>query len=142
MFAQVLANLEGVDLASFNTTTPIFNDVAPGAWYFAAIQWGYEAGVVMGVGAGNFAPDQSITREQMAVMMYRFVEMRNIQLPEGVTLGFNDQEAISYWAVESVDAMSIAGVFVGRPNGAFDPGATATRAEVAAAFARFLDLIN
>jgi len=141
MFAQVLANLEGVNLAAYASTSPTFGDVAPNAWYFAAVQWAAEAGVVQGVGGGNFAPHDNVTREQMAVMLYRYANMRNITLLTGFATPFADQASISPWAVDAVAAIQDAGIVQGRGGGIFDPQATATRAEVAAIFARFLQMM-
>jgi len=142
MFAQVLANLEGVDLASYSATIPIFADVSSSAWYFVAIQWASDVGIINGVGYGNFAPNDNITREQMAVMLYRFVNIKGIELPQGSVTTFIDQDTISPWAAEAVTAIQRAGMVTGRPDESFDPQATATRAEVATIFARFLQIIQ
>jgi hypothetical protein len=68
MFAQVLANLNGVDLSQYTTANPSFEDVLSSQWYFAAVEWALELGVVSGVGYNQFSPSDPITREQMAVM--------------------------------------------------------------------------
>ena len=139
MFAQVLLNLDG---GSPSFTTSSFDDVSTTAWYFAAVEWAAQQGVVLGVGEGTFDPGRPITREQMAVMLYRFVNAMEIELPQVETAAFTDQASISVWAVDAVRAIQAAGIIVGRPDGSFDPQTTATRAEVATIFARFLDLID
>jgi hypothetical protein len=141
MFVQVLARLYGADLGAFAENAPAFYDVEPGAWYFAAVEWAAQMGIVLGFGEGMFAPQMEITREQMAAMLYRYVQFMGIQLPVGEVAAFIDQDAISDWAREAVEAIQAAGIVAGRPDGSFDPQATATRAEVAAIFARFLELI-
>ena len=141
MFAQVLANLEGIDLAAFANVSPSFEDVSADAWYFAAVQWAAEMGIVRGVGDGNFDPSRPITREQMAVMLHRYITIRDIEIPRDETTEFIDQADISYWAVDAVGAIQAAGIIQGN-NGAFSPQNNATRAEVATIFARFLNLIR
>jgi len=139
MFVQVLANLEGVNLNPYRNQAPIFNDVSAGAWYFPAIQWAASQGLVRGVGNNNFAPSAPATREQIAVMLNNYVVSRGIELPAslGAASIFTDHSNISYWALESVLAMQAAGIITGYPDGSFNPQGTATRAEVAAIFARF-----
>jgi len=89
---------------------------------------------------GNFAPNNNITREQMAVMLHRYAEMRDVALPQGAGVSFIDQASISPWASDAVAVIQRAGIVQGRDDGRFDPQATATRAEVAAIFARFLPI--
>jgi len=137
MFAQVLANLEGVDTSVFNNL-PKFVDVVDSAWYFGAVEWAAGAGIVQGVGGDNFAPDLPITREQMVVMLFRYVEIMGIEIAQGYIANFIDQDEISYWAVDAVRAIQGADLVGGRPDGRFDPLSTATRAEVSAIFTRFL----
>ena len=142
MFAQVLANLEDVDLSAYRNVTPTFNDVSATAWYFEAVEWAVRQGIVLGVGNDNFAPNAHITREQMAVMLYRYADVMGIEFEDSVTETFTDEASISYWAVDAVSVIQSAGIVVGRPDGRFDPQATATRAEVATIFARFLSIIE
>ena len=138
MFAQVLANLEGANTGAY---TANFNDVSSGAWYFGTVGWAADSGIITGVGNGNFAPNTPVTREQMAVMLYRYAEIKGITLPSITSGSFTDQGNISYWAVDAVSAVQAAGIVTGRPDGRFDPQATATRAEVATIFARFLEIV-
>ena len=142
MFVQALANLEEVDLTAYETASPTFNDVPSSAWHFAAVEWAAGQGIVQGVGNDNFAPNAPITREQMAAMLYRYIQIRGIEIPANQTTTFADFDAISYWAVDAVEAIQAAGIITGRPSGNFDPRTTAIRAEVAAIFARFLNVIE
>ena len=138
MFVQVLANLEDVDISVYRTQTATFNDTSPSTWYFAAIEWAASQGLVSGVGNGNFAPNRPITREEMAVMLNRYIVSRGIVLPQGETSLFADQNSMSYWAIEGVTAIQAAELITGHPDGRFAPQDTATRAEVATIFARFI----
>lgn len=140
MFAQALANLEGVNLAPYTIAEAAFNDVYYDSWYFPAVQWAYTAGLIQGVGGGNFNPGANVTREQIAVLLHRYASSRGIWLPQGPTATFTDQANISYWAADAVAAIQQAGIIQGRPGGEYDPLGTATRAELAALFARFLPM--
>ncbi|MCL2387283.1 MAG: S-layer homology domain-containing protein [Defluviitaleaceae bacterium] len=138
MFVQVLANLEGVNLAAYSTRTGTFGDTDSTAWYFAAVEWAAGQGLASGVGEGNFAPNAHITREEMAVLLHRYIVSRGILLPQNETTHFTDSTEISPWAVEGIAAAQQAGLITGRPEGNFAPRDTATRAEVATIFARLL----
>jgi len=138
MFAQAIANMEGVDLDMYRQVTPTFDDVSSTAWYFAAVEWAARMGIVSGVGDGRFDPNSHITREQMAVMLYRYAQVRNIPLPVAQAERFADFDTVSVWARNGVEAIQSAGFIGGRGDGRFDPLATATRAEVATIFARFI----
>ena len=119
-----------------------FSDVNPGAWYANATTWAHHNGIVLGVGDGSFAPAANITREEMAVMLYRFANHRNLNLPTGNNANFSDANTVSSWASDAVSAIAEAGVLQGRPNGTFAPLDTANRVEAAAVFARMLAIIG
>ena len=138
MFAQVLLNLYDGDPVFITSS---FTDVSTTAWYFTAVEWAASLGIVEGVGNDRFAPHSPITREQIAVMLYRFVNVKDIDIPQGAADTFADQAYISYWAVDAVRAIQAAGVIMGHPDGRFAPQGTATRAHVAAMFARLLDSV-
>ena len=138
MFATVLARLDGADLSAY--TSSRFNDVPNGEWYTASIEWAADKGIVNGVGDGAFAPNQDITREQMAVMLYQYVAYKGYSLTMADSAGaFNDAANISDWAAEAVSEIQKAGIITGKPNNLFDPQGIAVRAEVATIFARFIE---
>jgi len=142
MFAQVLANLGYADFDVNTETTSGFFDVSNDAWYFAAVEWAYSLGIVSGFDDGSFAPRNNITREQMAVMLFRFINIMDVEVTSDSAEVFTDQDTVSPWASEAVKAMQSMGFITGRPDGSFDPRATATRAEVATIFARFLAAVD
>jgi len=120
MFTQVLANLEGVDLSEFNTSR--FTDVPMSVWYAPAVEWAASVGLVSGVGNNRFAPEDNITREQMATILYNYIEWRNILLTVNVeTTSFVDEDQISSWALEAVKSIQAAGIISGKPGNLFDP---------------------
>ncbi|MCL1925477.1 MAG: S-layer homology domain-containing protein, partial [Defluviitaleaceae bacterium] len=140
MFAQALANMNRLDITGLVSN---FSDVSSNAWYSAPIAWAANAGIVQGTGYGQFSPNMNITREQIALMLFNYANYRGITLPTtGWTGGFADANSISPWASVAVEALNSAGVITGRPGGAFDPQANATRAEVAAMFARFANFVD
>jgi hypothetical protein len=140
MFAQVLANIEGIDLSVYRASR--FTDVAAGAWYAPAVEWAALVGIVGGMGDGHFAPEASITREQMATMLANYISFKGYTLPPAsqTTTAFNDEASIAPWARDAVKMMQAAGIISGRPGNIFDPQGTATRAEVATIFARFIEI--
>ena len=142
MFVQVLANHKDVDLSAYSNVTPTFYDVMPNAEYFAAVEWAAGQDLILGIGNGNFAPGAPITREQVAAVLYRYINVVDIRLPQSYAVSFADQNYISYWAIGAVNAIQRAGIVNGRPDDIFDPQANASRAETAAIFARFLSAIQ
>jgi hypothetical protein len=138
MFAQVLANIEGVDLSVYTASS--FADAAAGAWYAPAVEWAAGAGIVSGYGNGLFGPEDDISREQMAQMLINYVKYKGYALPARQTATFNDEASIASWAYEAVKQIQAAGVVSGKPGNIYDPKGNATRAEVATIFARFIEV--
>jgi hypothetical protein len=137
MFAQVLANIERIDLSQYQTSR--FTDVPVGAWYASAVEWAASVGIVNGVGDNRFDPEANITREQMAVMLMNYVRYKGYELPVREVAAFNDEAIIASWALDAVKTIQAAGIVSGRGNGMYEPQATATRAEVATIFTNFIN---
>ena len=117
-----------------------FDDVPDGMWYSDAVAWAGGTGVVNGMGENMFAPNAEVTREQMAVMIVNFAALAGTELPKTKDAAdVTDEAAINGWAKDAVHAAQQAGIINGRDSGAFDPQATATRAEVAAILHRFAE---
>lgn len=129
-FATMLANLAGANLES--TENP-FKDVKSDAWYAKAVTWAYNNEIVNGTGLDTFAPDANVTRQDMAVMLSRYVDkIAKISLPETADeIKFVDSASISTYASEAVRTMQLADVISGKPGNKFDPKGNATRAESA-----------
>ena len=127
-FAQILANMSGADLSTYNKAS--FSDVSTSDWYCNAVEWAYENGVVLG-NNGNYNPNSNITRQDMAVMISRYSsKIANYTLPEtALAVAFSDQSSISSYASDAVSAMQKAGIISGKGGNIFDPTANATRAE-------------
>lgn len=112
-----------------------FDDVPEDAWYYNSVMWAAGNDIVLGDGNGNFDPDENITREQLAAILYRFMAEDSGELGEnGAASSFVDSGDISDWAVESIEWAVTSGLIKGEPaTGGFavKPQDNATRAEVA-----------
>ena len=115
-----------------------FTDVADDAAYKDAVVWASGKGVVSGYGS-TFGPDDLITREQMAVMLFNYAKVYEMDLTvdETALQAFQDAGDISDWAQEAVLWAVSIGLLTGQSAGVLAPTATATRAEVAAILMRF-----
>lgn len=129
-FALILARLSGADLSVYDSAS--FRDVKPGDWYFGAVQWAFENGVITG-SDGEFAPEAVIVRQDMAVMLTRYLsKVAKTSLSQASSAKtFTDGAAIADYAKDAVTDMQKAGILCGRPDGSFAPAGTATRAEAA-----------
>lgn len=118
-----------------------FNDVQPGDWFAPAAAAAQSLGIAEGYGDGRFGPNDSITREEMALFTDRAVKAMQRQLPAqagAAAKPFADQERISPYAQDSVQALAAAGILEGFENGSFQPKGLTTRAEAAAVICRLL----
>ena len=139
MFAQVLYNIEGAGGEGYSNTLD-FSDIVADAWYFKAVSWAYANGIVEGFD-GRFDPDRPITRQEMALMLYRYAEYKGCEIPANRDIpDFSDYSRISNWAESAARALAEAGVLSGS-NGEFMPGKNATRAEVAQMFKNFMRFV-
>lgn len=139
-FVQILANLSNADLSKYTTSS--FTDVQTGNWYYGAVEWASENGIAAGFD-GEFDPTATITRQDLAVMINRYVEnVAKAPLVYSVAaVNFTDYSHISEYAQSSVSAMQQAGIITGKMNQAFDPLANATRAEAAKMMAILIQMM-
>jgi hypothetical protein len=138
MFTAMLAKTDGADLSFSGCDAPHFIDVQRDEWYSAAVEWALHMGIVHGIGGGMFAPDEPISREQIAVMLRNYLGYRGVSVFAGETANISDRSSISGWALESVDAMRATGIVPDRPGDKFFPKLRVTNAEADAIFARLL----
>ncbi|MCI5604232.1 MAG: S-layer homology domain-containing protein [Clostridia bacterium] len=118
-----------------------FDDVISGSYYESAVAWAKENGIVKGYSDTEFAPDDNITREQIAAIMFRFAQFKKTA-PEGawaIRLDYADLGDICDWAVEAVMFCKLKGIMHGNENNEFKPDDNATRAESAAIVERFIE---
>jgi hypothetical protein len=117
-----------------------FADVAEGMYYYQAVNWAAQQGIVSGYGDGRFGPNDAVTREQLAAILYRFQHSTQ-QIPPDILMDkeYPDFSAISAYAKSAVTALTMQGVFRDIPGENFNPQAKASRAEVASMLQRFLE---
>ncbi|WP_313530621.1 S-layer homology domain-containing protein, partial [Anaerotignum sp.] len=140
MFVTALGRLAEADVSKYKTSS--FSDVKADAYYMGYVEWATKNNIVNGIGDGKFAPDQSITREQMAVIMANYAKAIGFNLPKAHAENtFADNAKINSYAASAVKQMQMAGVISGKDGNQFDPQGTATRAEVSAVLKRFVELM-
>ena len=131
-FAQILHNREGRPAVNYLMR---FEDVPGEAWCAEAIRWAASQGIVGGYGNGRFGPNDGITREQLAVMLWRYAGSPaaaggELHFSDAGKIGAHARDAMC-WAVEN-------GVMSGRGGGVLDPKGLATRAQAAQMLKNFL----
>ena len=121
-----------------------FRDVASGKYYTEGVAWAAKANVVTGYTADTFAPDDVITRGQLAVMLARYAKLIGLNTAADVTSldKFVDGESTADWAVDGVAWCVEQGILQGKGQDNLDSGANVTRAEVAVMLDRFIALIK
>jgi len=119
-----------------------FTDVAPASWYRDVINSAYSAGIIQGLTETKFAPEQNITREEMAVMIVRAKTYASGSSTDGnnkvAEVTFADSADISKWAREGVQTAARSGIIKGKAGLKFDPQGKASRAEAATVIKRLL----
>ena len=118
-----------------------FTDVPEGQWYSDAIAWAYEKAVVNGVAADRFGLNDSVTREQLVTLLYRFAQQVEVDTTGRDELAdYSDPDEISDYALEPFQWAVAMGIINGN-NGALLPANTATRAQCAKIMVIFSDLM-
>ncbi|TBL78145.1 S-layer homology domain-containing protein [Paenibacillus thalictri] len=135
-FATLL--VRGLGLTSSQKSS--FADVQPADWYAASIAAAAEAGIVNGRDDNRFAPNEPVSREEMAALLVRAAQYKGAKLQQAAALqgGFADQAQISGWAKTAVDTAAKSGLLQGKDAAKFEPHTPATRAESAQAIYNLL----
>jgi hypothetical protein len=146
MLATVLWRLENQPPATPNSSllTPNYTDIPAGQYYTDAIAWASANGIVNGMGDGTFAPDASITREQLVTMLYRYAIWLGMDTAvdgDALDATFTDGGLTSEWAADAMRWAVAKGMVNGMGDGTLNPKGTATRAQVAVLFMRFVLLM-
>lgn len=134
-FVKMLVSGLGLNQKDINIG---FIDVEENMWYAPYIFAASEAGLVKGIEDNVFGVGRNVTRQDIAVFLYRAAGFLNVELPKITTPVFDDKESISAYALDAVNALSKAGIINGNENGEFAPQKSATRAETARLIAEFL----
>ena len=132
-FAQILFNKEGRPVVNYLLQ---YGDVATGAWYTEAIRWATSRGIVGGYGNRMFGPNDNITREQLAVMLWRYAGSPAATDKE---LHFTDVDKASGYALEALRWVVENGILNGYGDGRLGPQGQATRAQVAQMLKNYLE---
>lgn len=144
-FAALVVRSLGLS-ASQKRVNSRFMDVGVDAWYAQVVEIAAEAGLVQGIGVNQFAPNEKINREQMAVIVFNAMKLAGapaIALEENDVLGkYTDHDKIAGWAKHAVAETSAAEMIQGYPDRTFAPQRYVTRAEVAAILKRFLQFVS
>ncbi len=143
MFVTVLGRMAGVE----NTVdeTPAFSDVVPGSYYSGYVAWATENDIVQGVSDGFFSPNTPVTREQIAVFLYRYAKHIGMDVSVGQVASphlFGDDDSIvSPWAMTAMVWANNRGIMKGTGS-IMEPQEKVTRAQVAQMLYNFSQLIN
>lgn len=135
---QIVYNMEGQPDV---TGDSVFTDVADGAWYADAVTWAAENGIVGGYGNGKYGPDDPITREQLAAILWRYAQAKGYDTTQGgmAIREYADFDQISSYAAEAMTWAVNTGIINGTSSTTLSPQGSATRAQVATILMRFIE---
>ncbi len=133
--AAILYRAAGSPAASGGT---VYSDVAGTAYYADAVRWASANGVVTGYADGTFRPNDPITRQQLAAILWRYAGSPSAEVGND----YADESTIASYAVTAVDWARDVGVISGRDGNRFDPNGRATRAQAAVILHRYLELMG
>lgn len=137
MIVTILYRLEGSPAV---TGTSAFVDVPAGQWYTDAVNWAAANQIVKGTSATTFAPNDSITREQMAAILYRYAQYKGYDVTKKADLsGYSDNGQVSAYAKDALAWANAAKLINGVTDTTLAPQGNATRAQVSAILHRFCD---
>ncbi len=137
MIVTILYRLEGSPAV---TGTNAFADVPASQWYTDAVNWAAANQIVKGTSATTFAPNDSITREQMAAILYRYAQYKGYDVTKKADLsGYSDNGQVSAYAKDALAWANAAKLINGVTNTTLAPQGNATRAQVSAILHRFCD---
>ncbi|WEK53580.1 MAG: glycosyl hydrolase 53 family protein [Candidatus Cohnella colombiensis] len=136
----IMMLMKTFDLIDESATTTL-SDVKEGSWSYSAIASAQKLGIIVGKSNGSFGVNDMISRQDMAVMVYKTAQILKVRLSQnGTVTTFADQSAIAGYANEAVMAMQNAGLINGSGNGKFEPKAKASRAQAAVLIYRLFQL--
>ena len=135
MFVMIIYRMEKEPQAGGS----VFVDVEIGGYYDRAVAWANANGIVSGVSKDRFAPNDPITREQMATILYRYANFKGYDVESNGNTAYSDSSSISGYARNAVSWAAANLLMKGDDDGSFLPNANATRAQAAAVFARMIE---
>lgn len=136
-FATILYRVNGEPVIEYSAKFP---DIVDGQWYTDGVLWANSIGVVSGYANGLFGPDDSITREQMAVMMYRYAKYKEYDISKTADISsFADASEVSSYAQDAFKWAVGSEIISGKAGNMLEPQGEATRVECAAIMMRFME---
>ena len=136
MLVTILYRLEGEPAV---TGEAGFDDVAAGQWYTDAVIWAAANDIVNGIGDNQFGPENTLTREQLVTMLYRYAQNKGYDVTASADLsGYPDAGQIQSWAQEAMTWAVAEGIVEGM-DGNLNPAGHATRAQIATILMRFCE---
>lgn len=140
MFVTVLYRLE--NNPEIPSGSP-FDDVQSGAWYADAVAWAYNQNIILGFDADTFAPNEPVSREEMATIMYRYASYKGYDVSATSTLSsYSDVASISYWALTPMKWAVAKDLIIGMSSVKLEPKTSSTRAQVAVMLMRFIENVS
>lgn len=139
MIVSILHRLEGGPVVENDA----FSDVSSDDWYGQSVAWAASVGVVNGFEDGTFRPNDPITREQMAAILYNYSQYKGYDVSARADLSkYSDAASVSSWATEVLSWANAEGLVNGMTKTTLDPQASATRAQVATILMRYTQMIG
>ena len=139
MMAQILWNMEGKPVVNYAMS---YTDVDTDAWYAEAVRWATAQGIMSGYGYNKFGPNDDMTREQLVTIMYRYAQMKKVDVSIGEDtniLSYDDAFDVSEWAVPAMQWAVGAGIVNGTSASTLSPKNNASRAEIATIVMRYCE---
>lgn len=138
MMAQILYNMEGTPM----TSSPYFSDVPLAAWYADAVGWVSAWDIMNGYGDSRFGPEDGVTREQIATILYQYASYKGYaRSSSGSLSAYRDAGQVSSWAEPAMKWAVYRGLISGTSGTTLSPQSVATRAEVAQILMTFCENI-
>ena len=119
-----------------------FDDVASGSYYATAVAWAAKNGIVDGYNSTRFGPNDAVTREQIATMLYRYAKWLGYSASGSSLAGYSDASSVSSWAKDAMGWAVKNSVVTGVTATKLNPASSATRAETAQMFMNFYEYLN
>ncbi len=140
MIVTILHRLEGEPESDADHG---FHDVHDSAWYAEAVAWAAEVGIASGYGDGSFGPEDAITREQLAAILYRYAEYKGYDVSAMASLGgYTDSHEVGDWAVAAMEWANANGLLDVKGFSSIEPKSEASRAETASTLMTFVENIT
>ena len=140
MVVTMLSRVSGG--ATGNVGSLAFPDVPRNEWYSGTVAWGVQNGLVSGYGDGTFRPDQDVTREEAAIFLMRYAQMRGLDTSARANLSaYPDGAKVNPWGTEAMSWAVATGIINGE-NGRLNPQGTAYRCEFAAMLRSLCNIAN